>query len=191
MLPDFIFFGFLGSFLTMQKEMLDEFVTAKDHVPAALEFMKAKSYLHSKKRARDYALLSDFSAVASVGPGASFEDRTIGILKAALLMIEAALPLNSVDTSTEGLWSSLKAECWREAVKSSLGPASLMGCVVLLESVISAEFLYPHAHHLISCLPRHWKAIMEASTSAVALRIKTLDRGIKYGTSGGKSRRLR
>jgi len=174
--------------LIVQEEMLDEFIAAREQIPDLLKDMAAKSFLKSKNRARGVVPIPDFGAIVTVGPGASFEEQVIGNLKAALLMIEAALPQNAVDNSSHGLWSPARAECWRGMVKSASGPASIIGCVVLLESAISAEFFHPKAYSLISCLPRHWKAISEASTATVALRIKTLDRGIKYGANGGKKK---
>mmetsp|Transcript_7346 Transcript_7346/g.4344 ORF Transcript_7346/g.4344 Transcript_7346/m.4344 type:complete len:85 (+) Transcript_7346:1-255(+) len=60
-----------------------------------------------------------------------------------------------------------------------------MGCLVLLGTAISKDWLRPNAEHLISCLPRSWKSINEASVSSIALRLWTLDQGIKYALVKG------
>jgi len=109
------------------------------------------------------------------------EDKAILELKAGLLLVEAALPNGSVKTSGNGVWKPHTALHWRSMVAKSTTPGNLMGCLVLLENALTKEWLRPNAEHLVSCLPRPWKSINEASVASISLRLSTLDRGMKYG----------
>merc|ERR1712151_1425953 len=102
--------------------------------------------------------------------------------KAALLLIEAALPLGAVDNSNSGPWRRAIAQHWRLIVERANGPATLMRCVIVLEDTLSEEWIKPDVGHLRSCLPNRWKALAEASPASLAIRIILLDRGLMYGT---------
>ena len=159
--------------------MLEEVVASRG-IPSSLDNMTAKDFLHADGRARGSAVLPDFQEVSKVAPSASSEERTFGLLKAALLLIEAALPLGAVDNSEQGPWSPSLASEWRSVVQSARGPSSLMRCVILLEECISLEWMELQFSHLLSCMPIKWKAIKEASVSSLAMRIFLIDKGLHY-----------
>lgn len=129
--------------------------------------------------------LPNFRRILASSPCASFEDKAIQELKAALLLIESSLPKGSL----KAVWKPHTALYWRSMVARSTTPGNLMGYLVLLENAISKEWFSTNGEHLVSCLPRHWKMINEASVSSIWLRINTLDSGIKYGTVRNDSSR--
>ena len=167
---------------------MDKLIAERESTPPALDNLIAKKYIHTRKRARgsDHPFpLGTTISQPPTGPGVSSEDEAISILRTALLTIEAALPLGSIDTSQHGVWRPEAAAYWRSMVQNSTGPAYLMGCVVLLEDSLSSLWMYPQAKHLFACLPRHWKAIKDASVSSVAVRVWLLDSGIRYNHVDG------
>ena len=159
--------------------MLEE-VAASRGIPSLVENMIAKDFLHTNDRARGSAILPDFQEVSKVAPSASTDERSFGLLKAALLLIEAALPLGAVDNSEQGPWSPTLASEWRSVVKSARGPSSLMRCVILLEECLAPEWMELQFSHLLACMPIKWKAIKEASVSSLAIRIFLIDKGLHY-----------
>lgn len=162
--------------------MLEEAATQRDGLPSALNKMEARKHLRAKDRARGNVALPDFANVARVPIGASSNDRTFAIMKAAVLLIEAALPVGAMDTTSKGPWRPDIAKQWRLTVESADGPANLLRCVILLEDVITEEWLKPDVGHLRACLPNRWKALSEASVASLAMRLILLDRGILYET---------
>jgi len=178
--------------IEVQTELLDEyFDTRGDGVPSSLEGMVAAKYLNSANRERGSAPVPNFSDAISVGPGATIEDESIGKLKAGLLLIEAALPRGSIDSS---VWTPEKANSWRSMVCNATGPGSLMGSLLVLETSILADLFYPQGYYLLQCLQTPWRAQNSASTVSVALRLSTLDRAIKFdvgSTSGRGGRKKR
>lgn len=143
--------------------------------------MFARAFLHKRNRSRGPAELPDFMEVSKVDTGASPDDKALASLKAALLLVEAALPLGAVDISESGPWRPDLSMRWRLMVQNARGPSSLMRCMILMEDALSPEWLDEQVGHLLSCLPIRWKAVAEASTSSLALRIFLIDQGIKYG----------
>mmetsp|Transcript_3362 Transcript_3362/g.4934 ORF Transcript_3362/g.4934 Transcript_3362/m.4934 type:complete len:460 (+) Transcript_3362:3852-5231(+) len=167
--------------LLVQEEMLEEVLAKKDAVPKPLEHMSAVGFLNSRNRARGpHTPLPDFGKISSVCERTRPEERELHFLKATLLIIEAALPVGSVDTSSEGAWRPDVALYWRSMVGKAQCAAGLMGSVVLLEHAIKKQWLTAEAEHMLACMPLHWKAVSDASLSSVALRISLLDGGIKY-----------
>ena len=164
----------------LQEEMLDDFASSRDGLPSALDHMRAKAFLRARDRARGSLPLPDFAVVSQTGTFATAEEKIFGTMKAALLAIEAALPIGSVHHTEKGAWRPEFAEQWRLMVQQSTGPWNLMRCVILLEDTISEDWIKPEIGHLRSCLPSRWKALDEASTSSLAIRIILLDRGILY-----------
>jgi hypothetical protein len=159
--------------------MLEEVASSRG-IPSSLENMTAKDFLRADDRARGSAILPDFLEVSKVAPSASSDETTFGLLKAALLLIEAALPTGAVDNSDQGTWSPTLACEWRSVVQSARGPSSLMRCVILLEECLSPEWMEPQFIHLLACMPIKWKAINEASVSSLATRIFLIDKGLHY-----------
>jgi Bromodomain len=182
--------------LVIQNEMILELQGNSVLVPDALKKMKAKVYLSRSDRARNKAKISDFVKVASFPPPTSSGELSFALAKAALLIIEAALPIGSIDTSPKGAWRPEVAAEWRKVVENAEGPYTLMACIFYLEEYIDPDWIDPHMTHLLSCLPQRWKAIREANCSSLCLRLAMLDQGVKYDVVdrrkfSGKSRKDR
>jgi hypothetical protein len=161
---------------------------ARDGLPTTLNLLYAKDYLHARDRARGSVPLPDFARIAHAAEveNPSLSEKTFSTMKAALLAIEAALPLGCIDTRESGPWRAEFAAQWRLIVVNAGGPAALMQCVILLEDCIVEEWIKEDVGHLKTCLPARWKAVSEASPSALAIRIILLDRAIMYGNTDCK-----
>ena len=164
-------------FILPQQKCSSNIADYEKDLSSALRNLKASAYLCSPHRARGFAKVPDFRRLLAAPSSATFEDKAIQELKAALLLVEVALPNGSL----KAVWKVHTAQYWRSMLSKSTTPGNVMGCLVLLENAISKDWLRPNCEHLISCLPRHWKSINEASVSSIALRLGTLDRGLKYG----------
>lgn len=152
----------------------------KRFAPIKLCHLQAKRFLDAPNRAIKYSPLMNFSQIMNGTRVSTIDDETLGLLRCATLIVEAALPLGAVETGSEGSWKPEYSAYWRTMVMNATTPGDLMGCIVVLESVLSKDWIRPNAEHLLSCLPRPWMAINEATASSVALRLWVLDRGIKY-----------
>ena len=104
------------------------------------------------------------------------------MMKAALLAIEAAIPVGAIHNTSSGTWRPEYARQWRRMVKEAQGPAALARLVIYLEDMVSEDWKKESVGHLLLCLPHRWKAIGEASTSGLAIRITVLDRTVKFAT---------
>eukprot|EP00977_Amphora_coffeiformis_P024776 scaffold17151_cov160-Amphora_coffeaeformis.AAC.4 len=169
----------------LQNELLEEIAASRCGLPAALNHLYAKDFLAVRDRARGGLTLSDFGKIASRGTSKS-EERRLAMMKAALLAIEAALPVGSIHNTSTGTWRPEFAKQWRRMVKEAEGPASLTRLVIYLEDMVSEDWKKESIAHLLSCLPHRWKAIGEATTSGLAIRITVLDRTVKYATTDRK-----
>lgn len=160
-----------------QEEVIQDFTSANDVAPPELECMFAYKFLNAKKRARSTPVSkAELFECSFTRPSASHDEKLLGLLKGAILLIEAALPRGAVN----GVWNPQAAALWRNFVKDAQGPESLMKCVLLLENVISPFWLHSQATQLYSSIPTQWRAMGEASLSAIALRVGILDRCLKY-----------
>jgi hypothetical protein len=168
--------------LLLQEELADEKALSPYGLPTCLNFLCAKDYLTAKDRARGSSPLPDFTRVANVSAKLSSNDRIFATMKAALLAIEAALPVGCIDTRENGVWRPAFSKQWRLAVVKADGPATLTCCTIVLEDCLTDFWLKESVGHIRSCLPARWKAVAEASPSALALRIILLDRAIMYGS---------
>jgi len=166
--------------LLVQDERLEEVMTARLAMPETLNQLQAKSYIDAPHRVIASSSVLNFSKVATLYPGATPEEKLLATLRSAILLVEAALPIGAVDGSVEGNWKPDIASSWRSMVATATFPGTLIGCLILLENVISSDWLRPNAEHLLSSLPRPWKAVNEASVSSIALRLWVLDSGVKY-----------
>jgi hypothetical protein len=152
-----------------------------DDVPPALESMFAYKFLNAKKRARSTpASKADLFECTFTRSSASHDEKFLGLLKGAMLLIEVALPRGSLGISGRGSWNPQAAALWRNFVKDAQGPESLMKCLLLLENAISPAWLHSQATQLFASIPTQWRAMGEASLSAIALRVAILDRCLKY-----------
>jgi hypothetical protein len=174
----------------LQEELDGERAATRGGLPVALNLLAAKDYLYARDRARgcSTSALPDFDRVMQVkkdggeSSSSSSSDVTFGLMKAALLAIECALPVGSVNTTDGGRWSEHRARQWRHLVETAPGPARLMQCTIVLEDAIGEDWVVPEVGHLRSCLPARWKAVLEATAPSLAVRILLLDRSLKYGT---------
>lgn len=162
---------------------MDKVSAERTGVPLSLKQLKASQFMDAPNRARPFEPILNFREILGKSLSSSTCDNTLGLMRCAILVIETALPAGSVNTSSDGAWNQKRSTYWRSLVMKAEDPKSLMGCIILLENVLSKDWLRPNAEHLLSCLPRPWKAINDATVSSVALRLWVLDRGIKYGLS--------
>jgi len=151
-------------------------------LPVELSELVAKDFLLARDRARGKDSLPDFARIAHVDCNQTSNARTLGLMKAALFAIEAALPVGCIDNRDSGPWRRPFAEKWKRMVLDAEGPEILTRCTILLEDTISPEWIKEEIGHLRSCLPAKWKGTGEASSSALALRVILLDRSIMYET---------
>mmetsp|Transcript_26902 Transcript_26902/g.55459 ORF Transcript_26902/g.55459 Transcript_26902/m.55459 type:complete len:2488 (+) Transcript_26902:443-7906(+) len=174
--------------LIVQTEVLEEFSLNQQVKPRSLEGLNAFKFLSAKNRANSTvpAFPPEIFDCTHVRPSASYDEKLLGILKGSLLLIEAALPFGSLIPSELGSWNSQSVAIWRYMVKHSLGPETLMKCVLVLEDAISPDWLLPQVSYMLSAVARPWRAICEASLPAIALRISLLDDGLCYGTVKGR-----
>lgn len=150
-----------------------------DTLPVHLKTLNAASYIDSPFRNRGFLSPPNLQKISNPPPSATLEEIELQRLKASLLLVETSLPNGSLKV----VWKPKTAEYWRSMVKASRTAGNLMGCLVLLENALSKEWMRSNGEHLLSCLPRHWKCINEATTALISLRLHTLDRGIKYGVA--------
>eukprot|EP00522_Entomoneis_paludosa_P005095 CAMPEP_0172474078 /NCGR_PEP_ID=MMETSP1065-20121228/69175_1 /TAXON_ID=265537 /ORGANISM="Amphiprora paludosa, Strain CCMP125" /LENGTH=2310 /DNA_ID=CAMNT_0013232255 /DNA_START=222 /DNA_END=7154 /DNA_ORIENTATION=- len=163
-----------------QQELLDELAKTRVCLPPELNFLIGKDYVTSKDRARGNTALPDFTKIAYTDASRSMSDIIVGFMRAALLVIEAALPVGSIQATDAGVWRSEFSKEWRHRVRLSQGPAELMRLLIHLEDCISPEWIKEDVGHIVSCMPNRWKAVGEANASGLAVRITLLDRAIKY-----------
>ena len=165
-----------------QGELLDEQSSSRFGLPPELNQLVATDFLYARDRARAKNPIPDFARIAHVDSRLSSNAKVLGIMKAALFAIEAALPVGCIDNRESGPWRRPFAEKWKQMVKNAEGPGLLVRLTILLEETISADWMKEDVGHLRSCLPAKWKAPGEASSSALALRVLLLDRALKYDT---------
>lgn len=168
--------------LQVQEEMLEEAAAKRDGLPPALNNMEAHKYLRSQGRARGSAFLPDFATVAHTPAGASSDEQTFALLKAAVLLVELALPLGAVDVTSRGAWRPDVSKLWRVMVEEAQSSTDLMRYLIMLEDCITEQWFKQDVGHLRNCLPDRWLAIEEANVSSLAVRIQLLDRCLLYGT---------
>jgi hypothetical protein len=165
----------------LQAELSEELAASRCGLPPALNSLRAKDFLTIRDRARGSLVLPDFGSVATKGKAKS-DERRLSMMKASLLAIEAAVPVGGIHNTSTGSWRPEYARQWRRMVKEAEGPAALMRLVIYLEDMVSDGWKKESVGHLLSCLPHRWKAIGEATTSGIAIRIAVLDRTVKYAT---------
>jgi Bromodomain len=171
----------------LQGELLDEVANSRHGLPPALNELRAKDFLLFRDRNRGKnVMLPDFTKIALAADDVDDQSKcspmqkSLALMKAAILAIELALPIGAVDNRTDiGPWRPEYAREWRKLVRRADGPACLVRLVILLEDSISEDWLKERVGHTRSCLPARWKAVEEASPSGLAMRILLLDRATK------------
>jgi hypothetical protein len=166
--------------LRSQNELVAERSASRHGLPPSLNFLVAQKYLTARDRARGSAPLPDFACVAQVKVGQPSSAVTCAAVKVAMLAIEAALPIGSIDNTDNGVWRPEYARKWRKLVIEADGSSRLLQCLMHLEDVISKDWIKEDVGHLRSCLPARWKAVGESSSGALAIRAILLDRSILY-----------
>ncbi len=139
------------------------------HPPDVLRSLRAWEALGYPNRAREQRPPFTFSHAKN----------SLQLLKYAMLIVEASLPIGAVDTS-EDRWSDNFAESWREGVSVAENPVSLMQCQIMLEYGIRTAWLKPAGLKLFSFLPSRIHALKSASFASLAVRLWTLDVTIRY-----------
>ena len=104
---------------------------------------------------------------------------TVGMLRAGLLIVEAALPAGSVDDS-EDKWGDDLVVAWRESVNTAQDATALMQSQIVLECAVKNAWLRPAGIKLMCCLPSRAHAMRNATCGAVAVRLWALDSAIRY-----------
>ena len=104
---------------------------------------------------------------------------TVGLLRAGLLLVEAALPAGAVDEA-EDKWGDDFVVAWRESVNAAADATALMQCQIMLESAVKSAWMRPAGIKLLCCLPSRAHAMRTATCGAVAVRLWALDSGIRY-----------
>jgi len=167
-----------------QSDLEHEMAKTRANLPPALNFLIAKDYAIAADRARGNQALPDLAQIAWTDASLSTSEATIGLMKAAMLVIEAALPVGSVQNTESGVWRNDYAKEWRLMVRRARGAAELMKLLIFLEDCIytsaSSDWIKEDVSHITGCMPNRWKAVGEASASGLAVRITLLDRSIKY-----------
>ena len=164
----------------VQAEMLEDEISRRYGLPPGLEDLGANSYLNSKDRVRGLLPLPPFTQIMETAPHATENEKTFEKMKAALLAIEASLPIGSVNNTAKGQWRPELASQWRLNCLHAKGPWDLMRCVILFEESINEDWVHPDIGNIRSGLPLRMKALEEASPSSLAIRITLLDKSIKY-----------
>ena len=97
-----------------QDEVLQDFSTANNVAPPLLEGLFAYKFLNAKKRARTTpASKAEIFESSFTRTSASHDEKLLGLLKGATLLIESALPRGSVGYSGYGSWDNQAAALWR------------------------------------------------------------------------------
>jgi hypothetical protein len=154
-------------------------INEKAFVPNTMNLI-AQSFIREPRRARGNIPAPIYFELFR-NKAASVEQRTLDLMKFGILLVEAALPQGSLNTSSdEGLCSPEMTAGWRSMVLKAQGPRALAGCLILLENSIRKQWFRSDTEQLLLCMHRPFKAVNEATISSIALRLWLLDRGIKY-----------
>jgi len=128
-----------------------------------------------------YNFINEPNRASGGRPRLTYSDceSAVGLLRSAMLMIEAALPTGCVDDSDDR-WAEDFAVPWREAVAVASDAISLMQCQLMLEYGIRTSWLRPTGLKMFSCLPSRVQCARNATVGLVAIRVWVLDSTIKY-----------
>ena len=78
---------------------------------------------------------------------------SLGQVKSAMLLVEAALPAGAIDNESEERWGDGFAQSWREAVATASDATQLMQCQVMLEYGIRTVWYTHEGLRLFACMP--------------------------------------
>ena len=160
--------------------MMEDDTALRYGLPPSLDLLEAKSFLNAKDRIRGFLPLPPFAQIVKHSSHASGNEKIFLKMKAAILAIEAALPIGSINNTAKGQWRPEFANQWRLNALHAKGPWDLMRCVILLEENINDEWIHPDVGNIYTGLPLRMKALEEASPSSLAMRIILLDKSLIY-----------
>ncbi len=175
----------------VQAEMLEDDTALRYSLPPSLDILEAKSFLNAKDRIRGFLPLPPFAQIIKTSSNASVNEMIFTKMKAAILAIEAALPIGSINNTAKGQWRPEYANQWRLNALHAKGPWDLMRCVILLEENINDEWIHPDIGNIYTGLPLRMKALEEASPSSLAMRIILLDKSLIYSRVDKKRYKLK
>jgi hypothetical protein len=104
----------------------------------------------------------------------------LGQLKAALLLVESALPIGSVDENGEDKWGLNFDVCWRSAVCTAETPRELMQCQLLLEHGVRSTWLQERRGKVMASFPSRTQSMRLATLGLVAARLWAFDGALRY-----------
>lgn len=177
--------------IEVQAEMLEDDTALRYGLPPSLDMLEAKSFLNAKDRIRGFLPLPPFAQIIKTSSNASVNEKIFTKMKAAILAIEAALPIGSINNTAKGQWRPEYANQWRLNAMHAKGPWDLMRCVILLEENINDEWIHPDIGNIYTGLPLRMKALEEASPSSLAMRIILLDKSLIYSRVDKKRYKLK
>ena len=102
-----------------QAELLEDIANSACGLPTSLNQLAAKEFLYARDRARGIAPLPDFARIAFVDESKSENEKAFNLMKAAVLAIEAALPLGAINATDSGHWRYQRALRWRQMVQNA------------------------------------------------------------------------
>lgn len=103
----------------------------------------------------------------------------LGMLKAALLVVEAALPQGLLEESSDR-WSEDVEAAWVDTVSMAGSATDLMACMLLLETCVRQPWFKSGVNKILFALPNKTHAMKHASLGNVAIRLWTYDQCIRY-----------
>ena len=105
----------------------------------------------------------------------------LGMVRAALLTVEAAIPVQAFDESDER-WGKtpLFVHAWHEAVAQAKDATDIMGCIIMLEHSVKSAWISAQGIKLQACMPSRGVSMRKATVGLVATRLWAFDAGLKF-----------
>ena len=177
-IPETFVFAVNKKTLLNQKLCYKKYLKIKTvKIPEELRALNASKYL--TKTGRTHALQRSLTQPIPYSYSVASSSSPLYQLKMSMLMIEAALPLGSVDDSDDR-WGDDFVVPWRAAVIAAEDPTALMECQVMLEYGIRSQWLHAFGSKLMTCLPSRSHSLRFATLGLIAMRIWTLDQAVRY-----------
>ena len=107
-------------------------------------------------------------------------DNSLGMLRAAMLVVEAALPEQCKDENEEKWGRTNFSMCWREGVAQAKDATDMMCALLVLENAIKSSWMKPTGMKLMACMPSRHIMCRRATVGLVAMRLQALDATIRY-----------
>lgn len=170
-----------GDDVRMSKLLHQHCRELKETLPEELRSLQAFTYVNNSGRSiarnpASYSILLGAHTYSSSCRGTP----ALLLVKKAMLLVEAALPIGALDKSDEKWGRKQFAQAWREAIASAADATSLMQCQLLLEFSIKQQWVRPNNIKVFGFLPSRAFSLRNATIGMVAMRIWALDHTIKY-----------